>query len=163
MGDYCQPDCSVLKSPVTRGGAGSSKCIFLLRGCSTREYADLEQVTSLLTDDSDLKSKIETDLKKLVRQISKRQSVSTEVMHQLNPIWLEKRYQSYSETSQLFYSTHLMAYEWEAKCFVQLKLPPQQIKGYFNQASAVVLQKDDLLVLLDECLSVITIQENVNP
>ena len=43
-----------------------------------------------------------------------------------------------------------MAYEWEAKYFIQLKLSPQQIKGYFNQASAVVLQKDDLHVLLDQ-------------
>ena len=55
-----------------------------------------------------------------------------------------------------------MADEWEVRCFVQLKLPPQQIKGYFNQASAVVLQKDDLLVLLDEFFSLIGIQENVN-
>ena len=63
---------------------------------------------------------------------------------------------------QPFLSSYLKAYEWEVRSFSQLKLPPQQIKGYFNRASAVALQKDDLLVLLDECLSLIAIQGNVN-
>ena len=43
---------------------------------------------------------------------------------------------------------------------VELKLPPERLRDYFNQPSAVVLQVDDLLLLLDEFLSLITIKES---
>ena len=73
-----------------------------------------------------------------------------------SPIWLTDAYDGYSETRQPFIYSHLIRYndEINPNCF--LKLPPERIKAYFNQPSAVVLQKDDLLILLDEFLSLIT-------
>ena len=71
------------------------------------------------------------------------------------PIWLEKEYRRYSETAQPFGYHHLLAYNSQVKALAQLKLPPERIKDYFNQPSALVLQRDDLLVLLDEYLSLI--------
>ena len=79
--------------------------------------------------------------------------------HHLNetvcPIWLEMRYQYYSETAQPHYYYYLMYSGYEVIASAQLKLPPTRIKDYFNQPSAVVLQNDDLLLLLDEFLSLI--------
>ena len=79
--------------------------------------------------------------------------------HQMNdatsPIWLTSLYDYYSETVQPFNDDHLTLDNCEAGSLARLKLPRERIKGYFNQPSAVVLQKDDLLALLDEFLVLI--------
>ena len=71
-----------------------------------------------------------------------------------SPIWLFLLYDYYSETVQPYFELPLTAYQ-QVDPMAELKLPPERIKDYFNQSSAVVLQKDDLLVLLDEFLSLI--------
>ncbi len=83
----------------------------------------------------------------------------------VSPIWLEYLYCEYSETAQPFQTSALMTgerTEHEVNPITKLKLPPERLKDYFNQPSAVVLQKDDLLLLLDEFLSLIATKENVN-
>lgn len=81
------------------------------------------------------------------------------VAHHMNetvsPIWLGVRYQYYSEAAQPHYCDCLTYADYEVIASAQLKLPPKRIKDYFNQPSAVVLQNDDLLLLLDEFLSLI--------
>ena len=78
--------------------------------------------------------------------------------HQLNdaipPIWLKTGYEVYSEGVRPFRHYYLTIDD-EVDSIAQLKLPPERIKEYFNQPSAVVLQQDDLLLLLDEFLSLI--------
>ncbi|WP_257293828.1 AAA family ATPase [Endozoicomonas sp. YOMI1] len=74
-----------------------------------------------------------------------------------SPIWLTYSYDRYSETVQPFRDDHLTLDDCEVDPMAPLKLPPERIKDYFNQPSAVVLQKDDLLVLLDEFLSLIAV------
>ena len=75
------------------------------------------------------------------------------------PIWLYSRYQVYVETSQPFNISSFCS--WSdlkgERSVSELKLPPERLKDYFNQPSAVVLQVDDLLLLLDEFLSLIAI------
>ena len=76
----------------------------------------------------------------------------------VSPIWLEYLYSQYSETAQPFKTYALMTTEctgMDIDPMAKLKLPPERIKDYFNQPSAVVVQKDDLLVLLDEFLSLV--------
>ncbi len=73
----------------------------------------------------------------------------------VSPVWLAKNYQSCSETARPFYFDYLVDHTWEVEKTARLILPPERIKEYFNQPSAVVLQKDDLFVLLDEFLSLI--------
>ena len=81
------------------------------------------------------------------------------VAHHMNetvsPIWLGVRYQYYSEAAQPHYCDCLTYADYEVIASAQLKLPPKRIKDYFNKPSAVVLQNDDLLLLLDEFLSLI--------
>ena len=81
------------------------------------------------------------------------------VAHHMNetvsPIWLGVRYQYYSEAAQPHYCECLTYADYEVIASAQLKLPPKRIKDCFNQPSAVVLQNDDLLLLLDEFLSLI--------
>ena len=72
-----------------------------------------------------------------------------------SPIWLTRLYDGYSETAQPYRDVFLTVDKDEVDPMARLKLPPQRIKDYFNQPSAVVLQKDDLLVLLDEFLALI--------
>ncbi|WP_422449609.1 AAA family ATPase [Endozoicomonas sp. ALB091] len=72
-----------------------------------------------------------------------------------SPIWLTCLYDSYSKTVQPFQDFNYKVIKWEFDHISQLKLPPESIKGYFNQPSAVVLQKNDLLALLDEFLVLI--------
>ena len=73
----------------------------------------------------------------------------------ISPLWLMRNYGCYSETAQPFRNYFLMVSDDDIDPIVQLKLPPKRIKDYFNQPSAVVLKKDDLLLLLDEFLSLI--------
>ena len=73
----------------------------------------------------------------------------------VSPIWLGVRYQYYSEAAQPLYYHCLLYSDYDVIASAQLKLPPKRIKDYFNQPSAVVLQNDDLLLLLDEFLSLI--------
>ena len=72
-----------------------------------------------------------------------------------SPLWLMYRYKSYGETVKPFKNCHFTESEERVNCKAQLRLPPERIKDYFNQPTAVVLKKDDLLVLLDEFLSLI--------
>ena len=74
----------------------------------------------------------------------------------VSPVWLGKQYQIYSETAQPFRLHRLMLDNCEVIDSGQFTLSPKRVKDYFNLPSAVVLQKDDLLVLLDEFLSLIT-------
>ncbi len=70
-----------------------------------------------------------------------------------SPIWLTYDYRAYGETAQPFRQFHLIVSDDNLK--TRLKLPPERIRDYFNQPSAVVLQEDDLLALLDEFLALI--------
>ena len=72
-----------------------------------------------------------------------------------SPLWLMYRYKSYGETVKPFKNFHFSESEERINCKAQLILPSERIKDYFNQSTAEVLQKDDLLVLLDEFLSLI--------
>ena len=72
-----------------------------------------------------------------------------------SPLWLTYRYKSYGETVKPFKNFHFTESEKRINCKAQLRLPPERIKDHFNQPTAVVLQKDDLLLLLDEFLSLI--------
>ena len=78
--------------------------------------------------------------------------------HQMNdatsPIWLTSHYQKYSETVEPFKDSLITVSDGAIYTADKLKLPPERIKEYFNQPSALVLQKDDLLLLLDEFLSI---------
>ena len=77
-----------------------------------------------------------------------------------SPIWLSYQYQVYFETVRPFHPCHFF-FNWKrGRSMVELKLPPERLRDYFNQPSAVVLQVDDLLLLLDEFLSLITIKES---
>lgn len=69
------------------------------------------------------------------------------------PIWVFYEYDEYSLTKQPYYNSALTPANQQVDPMAQLKLPPKRLKEYFNQPSAVVLQKDDLLVLLDEFLA----------
>ena len=80
----------------------------------------------------------------------------------VSPIWLSYQYEVYFETARPPSIIHCFADWREERFMVELKLPPELLKDYFNQPSAVVLQADDLLLLLDEFLSLIAIKESVN-
>ena len=71
------------------------------------------------------------------------------------PIWLSYRYERYTETVEPIGPIFLLDSGVKVNPNVKLKLPPERIKDHYNQPTAVVLQKDDLLVLLDEFLSLI--------
>ncbi|WP_101748649.1 AAA family ATPase [Endozoicomonas acroporae] len=77
-------------------------------------------------------------------------------MNDTPPIWLTHLYDFYCVTAQPFWEKVLTYSNHRVDPMAQLKLPPEHIKNCFNQPSAVVLQKDDLLVLLDEFLALIT-------
>ena len=79
----------------------------------------------------------------------------------VSPIWLSFQYQIYIETAQPFGIYRFSNWKGE-RSMAELKLPPERLKDYFNQPSAVVLQVDDLLLLLDEFLSLIATKGNVN-
>ena len=72
-----------------------------------------------------------------------------------SPLWLFGNYRYHSETDQPYDINHLTCTS-KFGPVPELELPPERIKEYFNQPSAVVLQKDDLLALLDEFLSLIS-------
>ena len=72
-----------------------------------------------------------------------------------SPLWLMHDYADYCETAQPFKHRYLLFSKWFVHPVAFLELPPERIKEYFNQPSAVVLQQDDLLLLLDEFLSLI--------
>ncbi|WP_422468862.1 hypothetical protein, partial [Endozoicomonas sp. ALC013] len=72
-----------------------------------------------------------------------------------SPIWLNYWYSSYSKTVQPYLDICLTLDDHKVEPMARLKLPQQCIKYCFNQPSAVVLQTDDLLVLLDEFLALI--------
>ncbi len=73
----------------------------------------------------------------------------------ISPIWLMRDYQCYGETAQPFRQSNLVVSDDCYYLETRLKLPPERIRDYFNQPSAVVLQNDDLLALLDEFLALI--------
>lgn len=73
----------------------------------------------------------------------------------VSPVWLTKNYQSCSETAKPYCFASLLDGTLDVEKKARLKLSPERIKEYFNLPSAVVLQKDDLFVLLDEYLSLI--------
>ena len=73
----------------------------------------------------------------------------------VSPIWLGVQYQYYSETAQPVRCQHLVNSRIRICPKAYLKFSPQRIKDYFNRPSAVVLQKDDLLLLLDEFLALL--------
>ncbi|MBO9496089.1 hypothetical protein J7438_18665, partial [Thalassotalea sp. G20_0] len=76
-------------------------------------------------------------------------------MNDTPPIWLTRLYDFYYVTAQPFWEMLLTYNNHNVDPMAQLKLPPEPIKNCFNQPSAVVLQKDDLLALLDEFLALI--------
>ncbi len=69
------------------------------------------------------------------------------------PIWVTQQYNIYSEAKRPGYEPLLTAANQQDAPMTELKLPPKRLKEYFNRPSAVVLQADDLLVLLDEFLA----------
>ena len=73
----------------------------------------------------------------------------------VSPIWLETQYQYYSETAQPVRYQYLVNSDFHVCSKAHLTFSPERIKDYFNRPCAVVLQKDDLLLLLDEFLSLI--------
>ena len=73
----------------------------------------------------------------------------------VSPIWLERQYQNYSEAAQPVRFELLTNANEDISSKAHLNFSPERIKDYFNRPSAVVLQKDDLLLLLDEFLSLI--------
>ncbi|MBO9482834.1 hypothetical protein [Salinisphaera sp. G21_0] len=115
--------------------------------------------------------KIKSGLKPVISEISEsvEDSDSNEVIrkiffswlaaHQRNdatpPIWVTYQYNIYSETRQPYYELMLTPANQQDDPMTQLKLPPKRLKDHFNRPSAVVLQEDDLLVLLDEFLALI--------
>ncbi|WP_209278542.1 AAA family ATPase [Thalassotalea sp. G20_0] len=76
------------------------------------------------------------------------------------PIWVIYYYEEYSETAQPYFESMLTHADHQVDPIAHLKLPPKRLKEYFNQPSAVVLQKDDLLLLLDEFLAQIENEDN---
>ncbi|WP_422463429.1 AAA family ATPase, partial [Endozoicomonas sp. ALB115] len=72
-----------------------------------------------------------------------------------SPVWLTCYYGNYSRTVQPYIDNWLTLDDCKVEPMARLKLPPERIKYCFNQPSAVVLQTDDLLVLLDEFLALI--------
>ncbi|WP_163373307.1 transglutaminase domain-containing protein [Endozoicomonas acroporae] len=72
-----------------------------------------------------------------------------------SPIWLTWYYNNYSKAVQTYLDSRLTLDDCKVEPMARLKLPPERIKYCFNQPSAVVLQTDDLLVLLDEFLALI--------
>ncbi|MBO9482832.1 AAA family ATPase [Salinisphaera sp. G21_0] len=73
------------------------------------------------------------------------------------PIWVTQQYNIYSEAKRPDNEPLLTAANQQDDPMTELKLPPKRLKEYFNRPSAVVLQADDLLVLLDEFLAQIAI------
>ena len=73
----------------------------------------------------------------------------------VSPVWLTNSYQSWSEEAKPFGFASLLDGSLDVEQKARLKLSPERIKEYFNLPSAVVLQKDDWFVLLDEYLSLI--------
>ncbi|WP_257266868.1 hypothetical protein [Endozoicomonas sp. ONNA2] len=73
------------------------------------------------------------------------------------PIWVTEHYKEYSETAHPYSDALLTPVYQQNDPMTQLKLPPKRLKEHFNRPSAVVLQSDDLLVLLDEFLAQIVI------
>ncbi|WP_422449612.1 AAA family ATPase [Endozoicomonas sp. ALB091] len=75
-------------------------------------------------------------------------------MNDTTPLtWITHYYEEYSETVQPFFTTLLTHADQQVDPMTQLKLPPKRLKDHFNRPSAVVLQEDDLLILLDEFLA----------
>ena len=73
----------------------------------------------------------------------------------VSPIWLDTQYQYYSETAQPVRYYCLANNRVQVSSKAHLTFSPEKIKDYFNRPSAVVLQKDDLLLLLDEFLALL--------
>ncbi|MBO9495906.1 AAA family ATPase [Thalassotalea sp. G20_0] len=97
-------------------------------------------------------------LNNIVKQIFLCWLAAHHIHHATPPIWLAMFYDYYAETMQPIQPIQeffLTDGDDGVDPMLQLKLPPESIKGYFNQPSAVVLQTDDLLVLLDEFLTLI--------
>ncbi len=97
------------------------------------------------------------DLDKTIEQLFFYWLAAHHMNETISPLWLFSGYKSYSETAQPIWTYCLTASNSVDDTDHEeiLRLPPELIKDYFNLPSAVVLQKDDLLVLLDEFLSLI--------
>ena len=71
------------------------------------------------------------------------------------PIWVTAQYNTCYEARRPYYELLLMHTNQQDDPMTELKLPPKRLQEHFNRPSAVVLQADDLLVLLDEFLALI--------
>ncbi|WP_163373083.1 transglutaminase-like domain-containing protein, partial [Endozoicomonas acroporae] len=120
--------------------------------------------------------KIKSGLKSVISEICESEKVSVSngairkiffiwlAAHHRNdttpPIWVTQQYNIYSEARRPDYEPLLTAAIPQDDPMTELKLPPKRLKEYFNRPSAVVLQADDLLVLLDEFLAQIENESN---
>ncbi|MBO9484319.1 AAA family ATPase [Salinisphaera sp. G21_0] len=101
------------------------------------------------------KSEKHEELSVIIRRIFFYWLAAHHINDTTSPVWLSCYYNSYSKTVQPYIDNSLMLDDLKVEPMARLKLPPERIKYCFNQPSAVVLQKDDLLVLLDEFLALI--------
>uniref|UniRef100_UPI002148D593 transglutaminase-like domain-containing protein n=1 Tax=Endozoicomonas sp. SESOKO1 TaxID=2828742 RepID=UPI002148D593 len=149
----------------------SGEAAFLNVSKSTSYKPIIFDCTSLSRQavDDKITEKIKSGLKPVISEIheSRNYLMFSEVIrkiffswlaaHHMNdatpPIWVFYEYNEYSLTKQPYYNAALTPAYQQVDSMTQLKLPPERIKDHFNQPSAVVLQKDDLLVLLDEFLA----------
>ncbi|MBO9497238.1 transglutaminase domain-containing protein, partial [Thalassotalea sp. G20_0] len=101
------------------------------------------------------KSEKHQELSVIIRRIFFYWLAAHHINDTTSPVWLSCYYNSYSKTVQPYIDNSLTLDDLKVEPMARLKLPPERIKYCFNQPSAVVLQKDDLLVLLDEFLALI--------
>ena len=127
--------------------------------CTSLEEQDVDDMVAIKTK-SGVKSEImevsdDEKLSETIKKIFFYWLAAHHIDDTNSPLWLMHDYADYCETAQPFKHRYLLFSKWFVHPVAFLELPPERIKEYFNQPSAVVLQQDDLLLLLDEFLSLI--------